>query len=275
MKKVNIYDKQNEEEMLKIQFAAKYYYSLAATLSLHAFFLTLISEILNIVAGDNIYLLIIYIIVCVLVELFIMMSGKYRIKAAKIRNIFDDKLFDFNKHEYSQEIKRYVKKTCINHKKQAQLLMNNTGKDNPPGVKDWYCRRKACNKNEMIFLCQQENLMFDKEMYKYFVIMSIILIGLYAVSLIISYMYIGFSISMIVSIIPITHYISNKCKGFIKIRDLHMKLEGTMEVTKNNIETCNLITIQDNIEKRRTLDIDIPNIIHRIKSKKIHEETED
>ncbi len=275
MKKVNMYDKQNDEEMLKIQFAAKHYYSLSATLDSYTYFLTLITEILNIVARRNIYLTIVYIIFFILTMLLIIMKGRYRNLAAKIRNIFDDKLFGFNRHEYDHEIKMYVKKAYINHGKEAQILMNNTGKDNPPGVKDWYYRRKISDKNEIIFSCQQENLFFDRNIQYYFTIISAILIGVYVASIIISHFFVGFNITMIISIIPIMQYICPKFNGFIKIRDSHIKLDGMIETTKNNILTDNLISIQEIIEKRRAFDIDIPNIIHKVKSKRIHEINEE
>jgi len=154
--------KQNEEEMLQLQYYARKLYDTANILFLIKMIVLVINAILAMININIVVIVILSIIYAVLEYI----EGNCIKNAAGAREIFDAILFDFSVPKEYTKIKENAKKICTMHSEEYRIQKNNTGVDKPAGVKKWYTKNNGVTKNEIIFNCQVENTKWDEKITK-------------------------------------------------------------------------------------------------------------
>lgn len=194
--------------------------------------------------------------------------------AADIRAIFDDYVLGLNSLAISKERKgqlnEIVRKTLKLHSTKAQVQMNNTGNDTPPGVKDWYEFPNTIEVQSPVLFCQRQNMWWTNKMMNakciLFLIEAIILIAFISIIVFLSDItslekaicLIGFIIKVIDRVYNIVHYCI-----------CYLKTTGAIEIQDNNCTKEYLVKIQERINNLRAIPILGKNKCHQMLANKL------
>lgn len=263
--------KQNEDKMLELQYYARKQYNKSVTISEINIAVILISIILEILNINNIYISGLLFIIFLVLEF---LTNKCIKNAAKARNIFDAILFKFNIPEDYDKIREKAYRICSKNKRDFEIQKNNTGTDNPPGLKDWYTKNDGKNINEIILKCQIENTRWDKEITNidlkvFFTILFILLcVGVIK--------YFNRPLQELIKCLFVTIQLIWEIIKRVKFYyDYNKNLSNREclinEFSNNRVNKNNLKSLQKLIEERRNLNLVPLNSIHKKVSKKLHD----
>lgn len=263
--------KQNEDKMLELQYYARKQYNKSVNISEINIAVILISIILEILNINNIYISGLLFIIFLVLEY---LANNCIKNAAKARNIFDAILFEFDIPEGYDKIKKNAYKICAKNKEDFEIQKNNTGTDNPPGLKDWYTKNNGRNKNEIILKCQIENTRWDKEItnidIKIFLAIFLVLLCIVIIK------YFNRPLHELIKCLFVTIQLIWEIIKRIKFYyDYNKNLSNREclinEFSNNRVSKNNLKSLQKLIEERRSLNLVPLNSIHKKVSKKIHD----
>lgn len=162
--------RQNDEKLLKIQYAARKHYNFAEKLNHYAWLLCLVSAF-SIFLPDSCPAFI-YNGVPFTANLIALCSSllvNHNVKlAAKLRKYFDANVLNICPSQFSdteiREIKEIAGKAYSKNPSKAEIQMANTGKDSPPGVSGWYVFPEQCIGISAKFECQRQNVWWNSKM---------------------------------------------------------------------------------------------------------------
>ena len=279
-KQEKIVRKQNERSMLEYQYAARYYYNHAEKLSalafLFAFFSVLSMMLPEQKNNDWSCFLIGFPIVCDAISILLYyFMGKDVQTAALLRNYFDAVILDIDVNEYTDSLKRNIKdltklaiKKYINY---ATVQIANTGRDNPPGVKDWYEFSKNYSDIEVVHECQRQNVWWNRKQLKFRTIVNAILL---IVVLIILGLCINHGIELWrVGICAVSFIITffDRIVNNIKYILVSKEIDGMSENVDFYGNVKQIANLQKHIADRRKIPILGINILHQITNKRLSE----
>ena len=134
--------------------------------------------------------MVIPIIIDIFVFLLCILVAKYTEWGATLRNYFDAKVLGLQEEEYTQDSEREIWErvniVCKKHMRECETQIRNTGRDNPPGVKNWYEFSAKLDGNKALFACQYINCWYNRKHRPYrfgisvclFLIITAAIIGL-------------------------------------------------------------------------------------------------
>lgn len=197
--------------------------------------------------------------------------------AAAARQLFDYELFGLDKPlrygEYTEEdIVFFASKEKRRNKKKYMAQTSNNGTDKEHGVKDWYIIDDLWDNDKAVFECQKQNKLFDRELTFWVEWGLIITVSIpIAIAVVLNWnSSLGAVIKGLLSVISVVI----KLFGTIhKTVELH-KIMGLAEERFNNAN-YSFESRQEVIDRRRKLSFIVPNFLHRILSKRIHENIRD
>lgn len=181
----DIYIRQNDEEILVLQYSQRKHYEIAEKLQYFIWISIIINiyvvnnEYLETLLGKNIitFIGVIYTIIYAFIKFTI---NNYIQIGAYTKELIDCKLykFDVNKRliHNNYNAKKLKEKAILKknkYKNDYMIQIRNTGKDKPPGLRNWYEDRRDKSINNAIYECQRENLWWDEKL-------SSIYMGLFA-----------------------------------------------------------------------------------------------
>ena len=192
--------------------------------------------------------------------------------AASLRNYFDSYVLMICEDNYTdvrkQELREIALNTYNRHKKEADISIQKTGRDKPPGVKDWYEFKNPVDDLQAQFACQKQNIWWNKKMVKNrMIILPIILFILISFFVAMFVLFKSDAPSIIVCAIGIIlkvieriieHYFYHKISIKIEAIQNHAERELTVETVKE---------LQELINERRKIPVLEINIIHKLKAK--------
>lgn len=263
--------KQNEDKMLELLYYSRKLYNKSSNIFKINIVLILINIILEILNINNIYSAGVLFIIFLVLEILASNCIK---NAAKARNIFDAILFGFDKIKCYERIREDAYKICSKNKEDFEIQKNNTGRDNPPGLKDWYTENNGINKNEIILKCQIENTKWDKEItnidIKIFFAIFLILLCIVVIK------YFNRPLHELIKCLFVTIELIWEIIKRIKFYyDYNKNLSNREclinEFSNNRVSKNNLKSLQKLIEERRSLNLVPLNSIHKKVSEKIHD----
>lgn len=145
---------------------------------LSAFFIFLPDDL-----HKGIYILIPFVLDFVALLVMILLRSKIN-NAACLRKYFDSYVLNIGygnlKKSEKRKLKEIAKKEYNKNPKKAKIQMSNTGKDLPPGVRDWYVFSESFNGKFARFECQCQNIWWNSKMLQKRLIITIciaILVG--------------------------------------------------------------------------------------------------
>ena len=270
--------KQNEEEMLKCQYVARFFYNRAEKLNYLGWLCAILAVVSTFIPEKYEVMTIVVPVIIGLMELGIQNWFEKCIeKGALLRNYFDAQVIELYRDRYSSEdirrIKELVYDVTEKHVRECEIQIRNTGRDNPPGVKDWY---EFNNKNveDAQFECQRMNCWWDKYESK--------------IRIIFTYMLLIFCVAMVLAVFSLTKAtwwklfvfypvfvtIVRRMRANQKYHEISLKIEGAKSVVSENGGIGEKLTLQRLIEEKRMLPVLQINAIHKKIAKKLSERYE-
>lgn len=170
MNSSKIQEQQNEMRFLKVQYAARVCFNSAEKYNCLAWFACIISAFSILLPNTchecvlnglpfvfDIFAILFYTITCRNVSW-----------GARLRRYFDANVLGINPSQFSKsEAQDVIEKAEIvfsRHQSDGLIQIGNTGRDNPPGVKDWYEFTKSLDGVDAQFECQRQNVWWNKKM---------------------------------------------------------------------------------------------------------------
>lgn len=268
-RKNSIFIRQNDKEILEMQAAAKLYYSLTPKIDTFIYIINAITLLIMIIFESNDWLIITDFVISVILLLLNCFINLYRKNGAKIREYIDGKLYEIECDIREEDVRKLVLKQKKKHQDSIDIYCENTGNDNPRGVKNWYSDYSDKNRVNEILSCQKENLYFDEEImnkYFYLLIFEFIVILLVGVFLYYKFNFLT-SLEMTYDLII---FVSTKIYCVCKQKYDNSNIKSYIAGCEKNLKLENIKHIQKQINKRRKLNIDIPNFIHNNYSNELH-----
>ena len=269
-----INEKQNEDGLLKIQYAARRNFNTAEILNYISWLLCLLSAFMYFVP-DCVPKYITIGIPVLLDIIMVIISWLFTVKvknASELRNYFDSVVLMIpNKNITNQNIQD-IKKKAFNiyekHQSKIDVFLKNTGRDTPPGVKNWYEFKKDVTGVNAQYECQKQNVWWNKEMIKKrricFSIIGVILL----VSIMVALYCNRFNICGIIAClsgiaIKITERSINHYKYFV----ISIQIDTIKNHIENHLTKDNINELQELINERRSIPVLECNLIHKIKAR--------
>lgn len=263
--------KQNEEEMLQLQYYSRKLYNNSTRVFIFKIIVLIINIILAVIDKETYFLSTIFFIIFALLE---MLEIKCVKKAAKARNLFDQILFEFKIPKDNKKVKERAYKLCKRYENDYYAQRKNTGTDEPPGLRNWYTKNNGKNKNEIIFKCQIENTKWDKKITCIDFIFFLVTLAI--VIFICVFKYYNKTVSeLILGILPgfeLIYEIGKRLYLYYQYNNNLIKRKCLIEeFSDNKIQRKNLDSLQSLIEERRELDLVPLNFIHKRITQTMHD----
>ena len=181
MNSSKIQEAQNEICFLKIQYAARVSYNRAEKYNFLAWFACIVSAFsifLPSALDESILNGIPFLFDFVAVVFYIKTCNNVKWGAC-LRKYFDAKVIGINPNQFSKSEEQSIIEKAENlfsqHNSDGWIQIGNTGRDNSPGVKDWYEFTKPLDGVDAQFECQRQNVWWNKKMTSRRIPISIII----------------------------------------------------------------------------------------------------
>lgn len=270
-------EKQNDINMLAIQYCARHCYNFAEYLNYASWVICIITVIILSLPAVSSFLgewkIIIALFFNILAIVVDCLYKRFIKTGATLKMLFDYKLFGFDeKDKYNglsiPEIKHIVAKIINRYPKSFKKQSENNGESKIKGVKDWYYNiPSALPLDKAVRKCQEQNKLFDICLTKNTLILYVILL------IVVFIWFIVVNANMSVAGIFI-----NLCSAFALIKKIVSEFYSIGKLSVTNDFTFQLITnksidsmvIQSIIDERRLVNVTIPNFLHKLMSNKLH-----
>ena len=264
--------------MLNCQYSARVLFNRAEKYSYFTFIISIFSALCVFLNG-NMASFLIPVITSILSVVTTYLMKKNQKLAAMIRNYFDANVLGINDNNYSEtevcKIASIVEKIISKSPKKHSIQISHTGKDDPPGVKDWYQFSKDYPGNEAVFECQKQNCWWNDRLCKnrITILMGLFIVFIVIYCLITHYLKISFfhSLLCVISLLLGLGYQIVENITYLKIsNDLNVLL-NVPNISQNEEQ---LYHIQARLNDRRELAVLEINWLHRRTSKTWSEQYE-
>lgn len=283
----DIYTKQNKEYILMLQYSQRKHYDMAENIQYLIWIFMIINIIINnhVVVnnflGTNIVKIISFVLTVSYIFLRLQINKNIEI-GAYTKEVIDCTLFDCdikkNLKKFTEvQLNEFAVRKKNKNKNEYLCQINNTGKDEPRGVKNWYEDRQQMDINSAVYGCQKENIWWDERLSKIYMglfafISLVIIVAMLIVNRNESIKFLIFTV-----VIPSTQIVIEVVTQGVQLIKLiiyrakvEMKCKG-IEKNINNIRKEDLEELQELILQRRLYKFLIPNKLHSILSRKFHE----
>lgn len=270
-----INNRQNEDLCLKIQYAARKYFNEAEKINYLSWGFCILAALMFFIPDSTVKFITIGFPVLLEIATFVTtFIFEYKLKnAAKLRNYFDSYVLMIKEDEYSTSEKQRLRELAFNiyqnNQTEAQIIINNTGRDNPPGVRDWYEFKNNIKGLNSQYECQRQNIWWNKKMVKNRLIclfvFFIILLVLFA------FMFIFFKPDIwntIACFVGLCIKIVERIAKHYNYHIISIKIETIQEYIENQLTTDNIEKLQNLINQRRSIPVLEINLIHKKRANK-------
>lgn len=269
--------RQNEETSLKYQYCARVYFNAALAQNITSWLCCLAA--LTSVALPLRPPWLAVIIPAVLDIIFWISSNQAASlvsTAARLRNDFDEYVLGFKStisfDDYTfTAIEKILKKE--RYRKRFIIQKENSSRDTPPGIKDWYEFHVNYSDNDTVFACQRQNTFWNNRlMHQRLIVNALVLIAIVTISTIYIIKTRIVLIDLIRLVCGIASTILNiidKARNEYKYITVSHKIDGAIYVMKEHRLANQLQLLQGLLEDRRYIPILESNFLHKIQSKQI------
>ena len=269
-----ISDRQNESLLLKIQYASRRYFNSAEIVNYVSWLLCIVSAVMIFIPDSAPELIEKGIPVLLDVFAFItvyIFNSKLK-NAASLRNYFDSYVLMICEDNYTdvrkQELREIALNTYNRHKKEADISIQKTGRDKPPGVKDWYEFKNPVDDLQAQFACQKQNIWWNKKMVKNrMIILPIILFILISFFVAMFVLFKSDAPSIIVCAIGIILKVIERIIEHYSYHKISIKIEAIQNHAERELTDETVKELQELINERREIPVLEINIIHKLKAK--------
>ncbi|WP_368293581.1 S-4TM family putative pore-forming effector [Dehalobacter sp. TBBPA1] len=273
--------KQNEERMLRYQYASRRYYNRAETLN-DLVWMCLIISWFAIFLPDSSHWGMLFIALPFFTDIIAtILNWRMNINvssASALRKYFDAYVLCINIDQYTgsevQELEELSIKAIKNSPKKSKEQMANTGRDTPPGVRNWYEFSQPLSEQDAKYECQKQNCWWNKKITHERIIRSGIELLVFVV-LAIFFVINAKTNAGIIQVIFSSGGLIIKCAERLvangKYYMLSLKIDGALDILTNSRSDENIKNLQAKIDMRRAMPVLERNHIHKRNAKKYSE----
>ena len=269
--------RQNEEQMLCIQFAARKYYNRAELFDILIWATCFIAWLAILLPTDSVWGTIVPCITTALdvaIFIFFWCLSKNVKRAASLRAYFDSYVLGIPRQQHStsdrQNLVELALEAAEKHPLDYATQIANSGHDTPPGVRDWYEFSHACDGLSAVFICQKQNCWWTRKVSQAKRIVSVVTTILF-VALFCLVAYAAWpqksGLHIFLSVVGIVLKILERVVAKYNYHCISEQLTGATEAIENNLTVEGIESLQKLIDKRRSLPVLESNIIHKINAK--------
>ena len=263
--------KQNDEGMLKCQYAARTYYNRAEIESNISWILALIAAAIVFIPDKvGVILLIIPIIIDIATFILNYLVERNVKSGAQMRNFFDAKVLGIcDSYSPSEEHGIWEKANTTVTAKKSTFIYQSThnGKDTPPGLKDWYVFSKTYSTSEeAVFECQKQNFWWTDKLYQK-------RIRIYIITAVVFFFIaiIGFCFSPLKTILCLVSFAVKLCadiRGSVQCSHVMQSIKTLSDLQSTAINPSIIESLQEKIKERREIQILESNKFHNKNARK-------
>lgn len=269
-----IKEKQNEIQMLNIQFAAKIYCNKAEKLNYLVWILSLLAALLSLlIENENYISIFVSVIIEVMAFVFQGLMDRNTSLFSEYRRCFDRYVLFDETYNFDDKMAFYLNAAI--RRKDYQVQIANNGHDTPPGVKDWYEFSVNYDNNEMsaIIECQKQNKHWTGKLMqiKQGITLVVGIIATFLIIRVIKARKIRF-IYVIAGLIALILKFIERVRINYKYFRMIPKIDGAIESASLHGNTDQVLYVQECIEKLRELPVFGMNVIHKIFAKRFSDE---
>ena len=257
--------KQNDEGMLKCQYAARTYYNRAEIESYVSWVLALIAASFIFIPDKiGVILLIIPIIIDIVTLILQYLVDRTVKNGAQMRNFFDAKVLGIcDSYSPSDEHDIWEKANTIATARKNTFAYQRThnGKDTPPGLMDWYVFSKTYSTpEEAVFECQKQNFWWTDKLYQK-------RIRIYIITAVVFFFIaiIGFCFSPLKTILCLVSFAVKLCadiRGSVQCSHVMQSIKTLSDLQSTAINPSIIESLQEKIKERREIQILEINKLH-------------
>lgn len=271
--------KQNEPDQLKLQYAARIFYNRAEISNYIVWLLCLLSAAMVFFSDPTNTLPFAIIFFS---DIFAFVFNKYMEKAILVAADFR-KLFDHNvlglysdyvyTHNNFTRLAELKEKVIAGNFRDFTVQLKNTGKDKPPGVRNWYDTNANISGDLATFECQKENVWWDKKILIYqWLLYGVITILLISVVILLFRAKSLTEVSLI--LLSEAGLLIRVCERITVIYQ-YKKVSIEIDTIVNSFDAFTkhkgVSTLQSKIEQRREIPMTHINYFHKKAAKKLTE----
>lgn len=267
---------QNEERMLKCQYAARACFNQAEIANHVSWGLAFIASFTVLIQSDSY----VWTIIPAVLDVVILLCNKFVsdkvADAALLRNYFDFEVLHVIPDQYSEARKscalQKMSEICYRNKDKCALSIQNTSQDTPLGVKNWYEFSSTVPCANAVYECQRQNAWWNKQLSENRNTLCNIILVILAIFGCITISTLHFSV---VNVVACFFGLVVNLYDFIKANKYYMnislKLDGIINAPGISWTPDTLSYIQELICTRREAPVLEFNLIHRARAKYLSE----
>ncbi|MFA5383105.1 MAG: S-4TM family putative pore-forming effector [Eubacteriales bacterium] len=275
----SIEKKQNEERMLRYQYASRRHYNHAEILNDLVWVCCIVSW-LTIFLPDSSTWRMFFIAVPFFMDIIaVLLNWLMTVNVASasaLRKYFDAYVLAINIGQFTksevQELEELSIKAVKHSPEKSKEQMDNTGRDNPAGVRNWYEFSQPLSEQDAIYECQKQNCWWNKKITCERIIHMVIRL------LVLVLLAVFFKIETKTGILLIIFSSGGliiKCAERLvenmRYYMLSLKIDGALDVLTNSRSYENIEKLQAKIDARRAIPVLERNHIHKRHAKEYSE----
>lgn len=267
-----IQSRQNDERLLGIQYAAREHYNSAERLNHYAWLLCLISafSVFLPVSWPAFVSYGIPFATDIAALCLILLVNNKVTTAAKLRKYFDAYVLNICPNQFSEtelrEIKEITWKVCSKNPNKAAIQMANTGKDSPPGVREWYVFAEKRFGISAQLECQRQNAWWNSKMSHRRFIVTICA----AILVAITFLFLIANNDIITTILcsaGLIIKIAERLIENVKYINISIKIDGVLQAIETKPTEESVEKLQNFIDERRSIVVLELNFFHKKSAK--------
>lgn len=276
MNSTTISARQNEEQMLRFQFASRHYYNTAESFDILIWIVCFCAWLTLLLptggAWDTIALCTSTALDAAAFIFFFQLSKNVK-RASALRAHFDSYVLGIPANKYADEdpalLEEWALDAAEKHADDYSIQIAHTGHDTPPGVRDWYEFAHECDGLTAVFSCQKQNCWWTQKVSHTKQVISIIISLLFGA--IFCYVaYVAWSEKgiwqILLSAVGILLKVIERFIAKANYRRLSNELAGSVKTLETNLSSAGIGHLQKLIDERRaTLSLE-SNLIHKLKA---------
>lgn len=271
--------KQNEPDQLKLQYAASIFYNRAEISNYIVWVLCLLSAAMVFLSG---YTSAVPFAIIFFSDIFAFVLKKYMERAvfvaADFRKLFDRNVFELendcvNTRNNFDRLAELREKVIARNFRDFTVQSENTGRNEPPGVKNWYDTNADMSGAAATFECQKENVWWDKKISVYqwlfFGVITILLISV--VALLLRAKSLAEVLLILLSEAGLLIRLCERITVIYKYKKVSIEIDTIVSSFDAFAEHKGVSTLQSKIEQRREIPMTHMNYLHKKAARKLTE----
>lgn len=271
-----IQERQNEESYLKMQYAARVCFNSAERCSHMAWFACLISAFTIFLPNSWSMLVLRGIPFCadIIAAIFSFASSYWVRLASDLRKYFDSYVLNIGMNQFSEtelrKLREQTERICLRNQSDVAVQLANTGKDTPPGVREWYVFSRFYDGIAAQFECQRQNTWWNSKMLQRRIGVTIILLVILGSA----FLVLAINNSVLNVILCSAGILLKFCERLVencRYLNISRLIAGSLQTVEVHPTEEGIAQLQTFIDKRRSINVLEFDQLHKRLARKLSE----